>query len=659
MSPTTRRTSRFHALLALLATLGCTPGAHALTVSVGTGAGCTHATLQDALDALEPLSGDHRIHLRTQTHAVANGAVYQPTVAQGFVRIEGGYANCSDAAPSGNPAVSGDAARAVLDGAGGLPRTVLSLQIDGRVGSVQIRRVAIRRGDATGPEDRFSSGGGLSVFGAASVLLGFGTVIGGNTAVYGGGIAAGGSRTITSEPFERVDLFITEGAEIDANIALNQGGGIFCGGSRTAGILPESTRHASVVHASGSIINNQARFGSAMLCQGSYAGGGYQPRPVDGGAALVLGNIENEPSLTGTCPLLTSLDLGVVPTAGSSYRDLGAAPGESGVLWIANNRGQNSGGMCVLGYNTRSGASPPPATEPSFRLRNVWLDQNTARPASRNTNPGGGDFASALRVARQISELVLEPALDDCSLLQGGACVRITGNAYDGVPGATDFLPLVSGPVTLRRARIEDNEAVQTLFELRGSPDGGASSGGLRSSLMVDNIVAGASSTLLRVDDFAGTPGGSSMQLTSNTFARNTQDGLLQLDGAATAELWANVFTASTSPRLRFGTAAATNLTLRWCGQFPSATDPDYVAATRLADPGTGTFNPVFGSYSFDASFAPPLILRDRCTPLLLAPTRDFYGRPKIQRTIATGTDVEDLGAVEFVPDPIFADSFE
>jgi hypothetical protein len=329
------------------------------------------------------------------------------------------------------------------------------------------------------------------------------------------------------------------------------------------------------------------------------------------------------------------------------------------VLWIANNRGQSSGGFCVLGYNTRGGASPAPPTEPSFRLRNVWLDQNSGKPVSRNTNPSGVEFASALRVARQVGEVVLEPALDDCSVLQGGACVRISGNTYEGTAGATDFLPVVTGPVTLRRARIEDNEAVQTLFEVRGSTDGGASSGAIRSSLVVDNVVVGNDSTLLRVDDFAGTPGSSSMQLTSNTIARNTQDGLLHLDGAATAELWANVFTASPSPRLRFGTAAATNLTLRWCGQFPSASDPDYAGATRIADPGTGSFNPVFGAYSFDASFAPSLILRDRCTPLLLAPTVDYYGRPKIQRTVATGTDVEDLGAVEFIPDPVFADGFE
>lgn len=659
MSPTDRRTRRVPAVLSLLATLGSIPCAHALTVSVGTGPGCTHATLQAALDALEPLSGDHRIQLRTQTHAVPDGAIYQPTVAQGFVRIEGGYTNCGDAAPTGNPAVSGDAARAVLDGAGGLPRTVLALHIDGRVGSLQIRRVAIRRGDATGPEDQFSSGGGLSVFGAASVLLGLGTVIGGNTAVYGGGIAAGGSRTITSDAFERVDLFIAEGAEIDANIALNQGGGIFCGGSRTAGVLPESTRHASVVHVSGSIINNQARFGSAMVCQGSYAGGGYQPRPANGGVAIVIGNVENDPALVRTCPLIASLDLGVPVTAGSDYRDLGAAAGETGVLWIANNRGQGSGGLCVLGYNTRGGASPAPTVEPSFRLRNVWLDQNSATPTTRNTNPTGGEIASALRVAPQLAEVVLEPALDDCSALQGGACVRITGNTYEGTPGSSDFLPVVSGPVTLRRARVEDNQAVQTLFEVRGSPAGGPSTGGLRSSLVVDNVVLGTSSTLLSIDDFATTPGASSVQLTSNTFARNTVDGLLRMDGAVTAELWANVLTGSNNPRLRFGSAAATNLTLRWCGQFPSATDPDYIAATRLADPGTATFNPVFGAFSFDASFAPSLILRDRCTPLLLAPTRDFYGRPKIQRTVATGTDVEDLGAVEFIPDPVFADGFE
>lgn len=114
-------------LLAIL-TAVATPPAAALDLRVGTGTGCTHATLQAALDAIEGVGGDHHIRINAGSSFVVDGIVYQPTVAQGFVRLEGGYASCTAGSPSGLPTT--DAGRSILDGGGGsgLPRSVLELQ---------------------------------------------------------------------------------------------------------------------------------------------------------------------------------------------------------------------------------------------------------------------------------------------------------------------------------------------------------------------------------------------------------------------------------------------------------------------------------------------------------------------------------------------------
>ena len=120
----------------LLAVLSTAP-AQALTVSVGTGAGCDHATLHDAFVAIRTLPGEHHIHIRNETYATPNGTGYVPAVAQTGVYLEGGYTECADAAPNGDPG----APVPVFNAAGGAPTHALDLRLDGLVGTFQLRRM--------------------------------------------------------------------------------------------------------------------------------------------------------------------------------------------------------------------------------------------------------------------------------------------------------------------------------------------------------------------------------------------------------------------------------------------------------------------------------------------------------------------------------------
>ncbi|MBK9657732.1 MAG: hypothetical protein IPO66_20870 [Rhodanobacteraceae bacterium] len=67
---------------------------------------------------------------------------YQPSVAQAFVVLEGGYASCTAATPSGS--ATSDAGRSIFSGSGGPDARCCNAQIKGRVGGLQMRRTACR-----------------------------------------------------------------------------------------------------------------------------------------------------------------------------------------------------------------------------------------------------------------------------------------------------------------------------------------------------------------------------------------------------------------------------------------------------------------------------------------------------------------------------------
>lgn len=178
----------------------------AATYTVGPMAGCTHASVQAALDAAQVTPGTDRIRI------VAGTFTAQALVVDRHdVEIVGGYASCAATASSGMTRLSGS---------GGKSRPVLSLYGPDDAGSVKIRvsRLELTAGRHT------RAGGGLFVHGRGSFFL-TDSVVTRNRAGSGGGIAV-----IGTSGEENTSLTITDGI-VSANEA-SDGGGIEVTGAR-------------------------------------------------------------------------------------------------------------------------------------------------------------------------------------------------------------------------------------------------------------------------------------------------------------------------------------------------------------------------------------------------------------------------------------------
>ncbi|MFZ2237651.1 MAG: hypothetical protein WAV67_14935, partial [Dokdonella sp.] len=548
--------------------------ATAVTVSVGSVAGCTYSTLQAALTALSGQGGSHAIRMRTQTFASPDGVSYLPDVTQSTVTIEGGYANCSDTAPTIGQS-------STLDASGGLPRSALRLFLDGRVASLQIRRLTIRGGDATDDATFNGDGGGLSIRGPAVVTLGSGASISNNSAVRGGGIALQGGRLIDAVA-AKVDLIIDEGASVSNNTATEDGGGIYCG--YRASISSSGYRHGSIIGRDGLIANNTAGGqGAAFNCFGTVeGGGGLRPLPRNGAALIILGNVALP---SGVCAGgFGTLDTSVAKNA-EGYRPLGAADGETGLLALVNNEGP-SPGLCLFASTRQSNGSVP-FDESVFQLQNLLV--------SGQLGPRG---ALGLLLNSQALRLRIRPSGRSvaCSFFSPTPCVSFDNNQAEGTPGSGDPSYVIQnlGDLELIRASIRSNLSRPAVINsyIRSLR--------LESSVIDNNVVqlAGSSSGTVRsaivvgwgLANFSGQASivQSTVRFTTPLDRFFTMD---QASSAVTARASIFTSTAMPAPDTRGGAAAASNFRREWCGYFQQTFD--FASHTVVPDPTTGTFQTI------------------------------------------------------------------
>lgn len=628
-------------VVALLGGLSCR-AANALTVSVGTGAGCDHPTLHDAFVAIRTLPGEHHIHIRNETFATPNGTGYVPAVAQTGVYLEGGYAECTDPAPNGDPG----APVPVFDAAGGAATHALELRLAGLVGTFQLRRMMITGGDAfDGGDERNNAGGGLSVRGPASVLLGRGLVIQGNGAGRGGGVALVGGPVNSGSTVAKVDLYITEGAQILNNGAATEGGGIYCGGATELG-QPSVNRHGTIVMVDGIIGFNQASTGGGFYCYGSVeGGGGFQPRPSAGSAALVIGNQSHAQACgAGNATLDASQ-----PTDADGYRSLGAGEGSNGMLAIVNNTGIHPG-LCLSG-SYQLGTTNRPLGPSQFRLRNLYV--------------GGqrGVGATGLTVFEGI-QLRVQPSGRDtqCEFFAPlDSCVTFEDNAYEAQPGTSStFSSLTSAygigepaDLELVRATVRGNIAHTAML---------VQSGGLlqvESSVFADNEVLPEAGSTAGTSLFIANSGGKIRIEHATVLFDASLDRFFHLQGGgSTAVARAGIFASSASPAPATvgGTAPSSQFTREWCGFFQDTSD--FASHTQVVDPTSGVFTVLApGALQLDpVTLAPGGNLVDRCTPSVV---HDYHGAEFGSLSYYPEDPPADIGAVENRDDVIFEDGFE
>jgi hypothetical protein len=191
------------------------PAAHAATFRVGTGAGCTHASVQAAIDAAEGTAETDFIRI-TRSTTYANQAL---RIDDQHLILQGGYANCQS--------TTQDNVRTILTGSG--DESVLEISGEG---DIVLSTLTITGGDPGGGQESY--GGGIQIRGGPHLVSLSEVFVTNNEAGRGGGISV---KNDESDDPTDVVLVLGHDTVVSNNHAdftpisstsLIQGGGVYC-----------------------------------------------------------------------------------------------------------------------------------------------------------------------------------------------------------------------------------------------------------------------------------------------------------------------------------------------------------------------------------------------------------------------------------------------
>ncbi len=586
------RTFHYGLLLALFAAPGF---ADAVVVRVGAvgDPACDAFSLPGAIARLPADSASHRILLSAGPRYDAGGTISARNVA-----IEGGYANCSAAAPQSG----------VRSEVGPVPTATAALLVVRGTGTAV--SVTVRNVDWVGPapggllsaegsvtltlDDADASGGGgsaLAAGGGVQVLAGARLVLRGRTEVYGNQAEIGGGVRCNS-----ADLHIAGSDVLIAGNRAVAGGGVALDNC----ILDWDPDNQST---QGGINGNQALFGGGVyaidsLVRASTAGSQpLGPRRVLANAAGIGGGL-----------YLDNVDLALPRIDVSSNR--------------TNDPNSPSGlGHCagLIAYTS------------DLELGHYRIEGNVAR------FDGGGVC------------LVDDAALFDlpAPACVDGACRSIANNRAGGDGGA--LLLADDSFAVLARLRITANHAASgTAVHAVESP--ASDSGSL--VVLTNALVAGNTA-------FAGTLfalGAGDLDLTATTIAANaTTQALIGDDGNSTIDLAATLINAPTATPT-FDVTPTTAVRSQCVIAHERASFVQQGADARVAAP--GFIDAGGGNYRLRADS----VALDACAPALKDPLLvDISGAPRpVDLPASNGNGPWDIGAWErALDDTIFASGFE
>jgi hypothetical protein len=572
--------------------------AYATTYAVGTGPGCTHATLQAAIDAAvaDPTIGPrHYIHLTTGTIAVPNGLRLHNALAD--ISITGGHASCTG--------VQGATSRTVLDASGGADGSVLDIRY---FGTAEARNIFLGRLDITGGTGETgigasSEGAGLELRGNLQVYLEQGSAVRDNRAFRAAGILMQGGPG-------QVTLYMFNQARIGGNIADNDGGGIWCTGM------------GRVVMQGASVDFNQAgRDGG-----GIWLGDRCSLRVAPGeGLNIFSNNTAGGPTQLGRGGALFYQSGSAA--AGPDVDVQGSAI--SPVFMVGNSANGPAAENAIGGALYLEGNG---ANQRSVQLRDVVLANNSATATG-----------SAIAVVRAIDLSISgSPARCDglfglCSAISGGigSAIRIN-DAESTIPGQAPR-------VRISRTRFTGNTGAAliesaTLYNANAElvVDSSVFDGN-----DVDGIVFAADSFDLTYSTIFGNTNG---QFVAGLYASAGQTNIVNLSGSLIWQPGVPVFVSSGA-----GIEAATH---NGCLLAHDATGISNPGAVRTA-------NPLLDAAFVPAATSPAL---DVCNVFFAMPAQDAYGtpRPTDQPGVPNALGSHDLGAIERpLLNLIFANSFE
>jgi len=413
-------------LLPALALLTLGLPSHAAILSVGSDAGCSHGSVQSAIDAL-PSGGTHEIHIRTGSYS--EQAI---TISARSVAIIGGYANCGDAAPSGLTTLSGQ---------GGGPDSVITM--GGANNAIVLQSLVLIRGD----EVSDGHGGGID-FRGSGVLTLRNVGIAQNYAGYGGGISFVGSGGVA-------ELHLEGDTVIQFNQAQYSGGGI----------RMEGDAHLYALHDRTMIANNEAIGINPATSQPQYGYGGgillLAPASAHIGSPGYgnSGVINNNKARYGG-------GLAVYADGDTEYQNWAYlfTTDAARPIRIHDNAATQTGGGIYLfcDWEFFDGGSYA-----SVFAWDLLLERNTAQNGSAVYMDMDGEDAGRLFMNVDIGEIVrpVEQGAVPCNL--GAACSGVLDNvAENGNGQPTDGAAILmqdGGELRLDRVRVTGNMGTQAL----------------------------------------------------------------------------------------------------------------------------------------------------------------------------------------------------
>lgn len=379
-------------LLLSLAVVG-TAMVDAATYTVGVGGGCSHSTIQSALDAAGAAGGPHEVRISRSATWTAQALT---ATTSGSVRIVGGFATCTQS--------TGDGIATVVSGSGGTQAPVLRINLPMTASTASIANLTFRDGDAIGSLVR---GGGIQLTGVGTLTIAD-TVIQYNTANYGGGISAEGS---TAAPAR---LVLQGGVLVLNNTARFDGGGIHLDKATLTMDEAGSTLFGNTAQG-----ENNSGYGGGLLIRGTnvmaFANIGGEGI---GGLAAITGNIARYGggvAVVGDAPITTG--------GASELRLYSRSTTRPGAI-DGNEASVAGGGIYLRSHEATVSGRNIPSVARLWRsaIRNNAAPDGPAVFLERHSQPQGSGIGSRIEIDFGT------PISGAMACGTGSFCSRITGN---------------------------------------------------------------------------------------------------------------------------------------------------------------------------------------------------------------------------------------
>lgn len=598
---TDRRATGHFPLLALLSLALATP-ALAATYRVGAGGaagGCTHASIQAAIDAASANPGPDTVLIARNTSWTAQALVVNTPQE---LTLQGGYDTCATATPNGNT---------TLDGNGGSAQPVLRiLAATGAI--IRLSRLFITGGDHAGSGD----GGGIFFEGNGRLEIAD-SVITQNTAGYGGGLYARGTGT-------QAEVIFGQNVVVSSNTARYSGGGVYINELEFA------------MRETGSII-------MWNTAQGQGGTGGY-----GGGLMLRSGNLSAYaylgPGVTSLGAIFanTAVHGGGVAVVGQDTDDddhravlyTGQGGAEYPVRIRGNTATARGGGLYLRGWASNFSGS----THPYASLWNTEINENQA--------PDGAaiyaDTEENILAVNGYSRVFFNSRDDGPPPCPSG---RPCGSISDNRTATIDNQPTDGAIIRIKDDSWFDVGSFANVaggIVIEGNRGGSLISAGhstlvhLQNTLVVDNTLSGP---MIRVG--GRTFDYDRLHIIDSTVAGNEIGGHMLVIGERAFLLRRSILWQPGVTILQcngcerpFGTFDRIIASER--ASLDGGNTPDVlVAAPRFVDPASGDYRLRAGSPAVD--FTVPVGGDDR----------DVFGMPRDQRLPMIGRGTRDLGALE------------